>query len=92
MEQLKKSFDTTEKSFADGLFKNMLDGLSEKFGQEVNKIQSQAEKLNTTLYKISSNINFDNITDGGKLASAFREATQQVEKLQKCFKKREILK
>ena len=86
MGQLKKSFDTTEKSFADGLFKNMLDGLSEKFGQEVNKIQSQADKLNATLYKISSNINFNNVTDGGKLTSAFKEATQQVEKLRNALR------
>ena len=86
LHQLMKTFDGSEKEFASDFYVKALDGLSEKFGQEINKIQTQADKLTTSLYKIGKDVNFDNSIQADELANDLKQATEHVEKLQNALR------
>ena len=86
LHQLMKTFDESEREFASDFYAKALDGLSEKFGQEINKIQTQADKLTTSLYKIGRDVNFDNSIQADELANDLKQATEHVEKLQNALR------
>ena len=90
LHQLMKTFDESEKEFASDFYAKALDGLSEKFGQEINKIQTQADKLTTSLYKIGRDINFDDSIQANQLVDDLKQATQHVEKLQNALKQASV--
>ena len=90
LEQLESSFNDTERKLAHGFLDDALKGLSDKFGQEVNKIQTQADKLVSSLYKIGSGANFDDSLQANKLTSDLEQATRRVETLQNALRNLEI--
>lgn len=92
LHQLVKTFDESEKEFASDFYAKALDGLSEKFGQEINKIQTEADKLNASLYKIGRDIDLNDSIDSEKLVDDFNKATQRVEELQNALKQASSMK
>ena len=92
LHQLMKTFDESEREFASDFYAKALDGLSEKFGQEINKIQTEADKLNTSLYKIGRDIDLNDSIDSEKLVNDFNKATQRVEELQNALKQASSMK
>lgn len=92
LHQLMKTFDESEKEFASDFYAKALDGLSEKFGQEINKIQAETDKLNASLYKIGRDIDLNDSIDSEKLVDDFNKATQRVEELQNALKQASSMK
>ena len=86
-----EAIDRSAKAVCD-FYAKALDGLSEKFGQEINKIQTETDKLNASLYKIGRDIDLNDSIDSEKLVNDFNKATQRVEELQNALKQASSMK
>ena len=84
IDKLKDGFNDIEREFAQGFMDNAIKGLSQKFTQEIEKINNEADKLTVALYKISSMNMSTNIAEG--LTQEFNKAAEKVEKLQDALR------
>ena len=76
MKQLYNTFDDAEKNFAGKMFKDAQLGLSDRFKQEIEKIDTQVTKLKSQLGQLDIDMDFSSATGG--LAEEIERAVNQV--------------
>ena len=85
IDKLKDGFDDVQKDFAKGFLDDAMKGLGQGFTQEIQKINTEAEKLRVVLYRLSTMEMSEGIAKG--LAEEFEKAADKVTDLQNALKR-----
>lgn len=90
MRQLYNTFDEAEKKFAGKMFKDAQLGLSDKFKQEIEKIDTQVTRLKSQLGQLDIDMDFSSATGG--LAEEIERAVNQVKILDNALNSLDVNK
>jgi DNA repair exonuclease SbcCD ATPase subunit len=85
IDKLKDGFDDVQKDFAKGFLDDAMKGLGQGFTQEIEKINTEAEKLRVVLYRLSTMEMSEGMAKG--LAEEFERAADKVSDLQNALKR-----